>query len=366
MVSACCQGHIQGALPSGRYGQDGRLTLSRTLVLPIEQAPYTPSSFSGSNPSPPPPAPFSPGQTPPTGQAPSSRPTRVPPPLLQDPAPLPAGPTQAFGRLATGDAAPGIGMLGSGRQSVPKADQAGGWATQGASNSSRTGPAPVFTVPGVLIGRQSSVSAAQQGQQPAIKPLLPAGAAPTKAPQSPSPLTTPGQISFDTSELPNPPGVPSRSPVLSRKAAASQFVMVQPPWAGSPMLSSQPPQQRQGAFIRNTASMAPTGAPSPFQSAQRSADNPTVAPLEAPPGTSPSLLMGKWSPGDSSVTFQPAIDTRARQFASGQKRPSGNLFEADNRLQHQVTTQDIEMPGRTTCNRVQLKLMPAHVITPAL
>ena len=257
-------------------------------------------------------------------------------------------------------------MLGSGRQSVPKADQAGGWATQGASNSSRTGPAPVFTVPGVLIGRQSSVSAAQQGQQPAIKPLLPAGAAPAKAPQSPSPLTTPGQISFDTSELPNPPGVPSRSPVLSRKAAASQFVMVQPPWAGSPMLSSQPPQQRQGAFIRNTASMAPTGAPSPFQSAQRSADNPTVAPLEAPPGTSPSLLMGKWSPGDSSVTFQPAIDTRARQFASGQKRPSGNLFEADNRLQHQVTTQDIEMPGRTTCNRVQLKLMPAHVITPAL
>ncbi|CAK0782475.1 hypothetical protein CVIRNUC_005706 [Coccomyxa viridis] len=70
-VSAA-QGHIQGALPSGRYGQDGRLTLSRTLVLPIEQAPYTPSSFSGSNPSPPPPAPFSPGQTPPTDAVPAA------------------------------------------------------------------------------------------------------------------------------------------------------------------------------------------------------------------------------------------------------------------------------------------------------
>ena len=351
-MSACCQGHIQGALPPASYGQDGRLTLSRTLVLPVEQAPYTPSSFSGSNPSPPPPAPYSPGQTPPTGQTPSSRPTHVPPPPLQNPSPLPAGPTQASGHLAAGSTASKGSMPGSGRQSVPKADQAGGWTTQGGSNSSSTGAAPVFTIPGVLIHRQSSASAAQQGQQPGSKPLLPAGAAPTKAPQNSPSLTTPGQISFDTSELPNPPGVPSRSPTLSRKAAASQSDLSQPPWTGSPILSSQPPQQRQGALIKHSASMAPTGAPSPFQSARRSAENPTVAPSLTPTGAPPSLLMGQWSPGDSSVTFQPATDTRARQFASEQKnRPSGNLFEADNKLQHQVTTQDIEMPGR---NRLQL------------
>ena len=256
-------------------------------------------------------------------------------------------------------------MLGSGRQSVPKFDQAGGWATQGASNSSSTGPAPVFTIPSMLIHRQSNASTAQQGQQPGSKPLLPAGAAPTKAPQHSPSLTTPGQISFDTSELPNPPGVPSRSPMLSRKAAASQSDLGQAPWTGSPMLSSQPPQQWQGAFIRYSASMAPTGAPSPFQSARRSVENPTVAPSKTPPGASPSLLMGQWSSGDSSVTFQPATDTRARQFASEQNRPSGNFFEADNKLQHQVTTQDIEMPGRAACNRVQRMLVPANVVTPA-
>ena len=349
-MSACCQGHIQGALPPARYGQDGRLTLSRTLVHPIEQAPYTPSSFSGSNPSPPPPAPYSPDQTPPTGQAPSSRPARVSPPPLQDPSPLPAGPTQASGHFAAGEAASGVGMLGSGRQSVPISDQAEGWATQGESNSTSSGPAPVFTIPSILLHRQSNASKAQQDQQQGSKPLLPAGAAPTKAPQSSPSLSTPGQISFDTSELPNLPGVPSRSPVLGRKAAASQSDFGQPPWAGSTVLSSQPPQQRQRAFIRNSATMAPTGAPSPFQSAQRSAENPTVAPSKTPPGTSPSLLMGQWSSGDSSVTFQPATDTRARQFASEQNRPSGNLFEADNKLHHQVTTQDIEMPGR---NRLQ-------------
>ena len=324
-------------------------------MLPIEQAPYTPSSFSGSNPSPPPPAPYSPGLTPPTGQASPSRPTQIIPPPLQSPTPLPAGPTQASSRLTAGDAASRGGMLSSGRQSVPKPDQAGGWSTQGGSNSSSTGPAPVFTIPGVFMHRQSNAGTVQQ---PGSKPLLPAGAAPTKGPQESPSLTVPGQISFDSSELPSSPGVPSRSPMQSRRAAANQPDENQPSWTGSPIVSPQPPQQRQGAFIRNSASRAPTEASSPLQSTQRSAERPTVAPSSAPSGASP-LLMGRWSPGDSSVTFQPSTDMRAGQSASEQNRPSGSLFEADTRLQHQVTTQDIEMPGRAACNHAQRMLVPA-------
>lgn len=309
---------MEGALPPAAYGQNGRLTLSRTLTVPTDQSPYTPSSFSGLSSTPPPPIPsqqkYPSGQNPFSGQAsPSDPPSLDPSPL--HPNPLPSTPPKAQpGGGPTGNATAGSRQPGA---SGPA--RAGGWSAQGGNSGSGSGrPAPPFAVPAGFLGRESGAG---------VKLVLPVAAAPEQAPQELPSLITPGQISFDSSAL-----IPS--PALAPGSRAGRW--------GAP--SSQP-IERSSVLSQPYAS---AHSPSKMGGAQKNVSAPTPR-----PGIAPLSSNGLWSAEGSAVSLQPSSDAQHSKRPAQQSYVGGSLSDPANQLQSALTTQDIEISG-TPADRFHL------------
>ena len=207
---------MEGSLPPSLYGENGRLTLATSPVVPTDQTPYTPSSFSGLNPVPSAPDPtYSPDANFSSGQASPSSPPLNPSPL-QGTTPLPSGPAKAQLTGSTG--------LGSGQPGQPSPDQAGSWTAQGAGSSSGgTGPAPVFVIPPGFLRCQGGVDALPAQHQPGQTPAPAARASFEQAlKETPTPPLSPSQVSFDSASSARAPALAPEGPSSGSTAAADQ------------------------------------------------------------------------------------------------------------------------------------------------